>query len=104
MVGKRLDLIAQIEHIRVIEGHVMAIAAENNEVVLEDDACVAVSGGWALTLHVEDLGFSCAAHHGGPLRVAHRPSHGLALAHLLVVLVEVGGIVILDQVGPLHLV
>lgn len=82
----------------------VAITAENNQVVLEDDACVTVSSGWTLALHVEDLRVGWATHHRRSFSETHGAAQCFPLAHLLIVLVEVGGVMILDQVRPLHLV
>ena len=65
-----LHLVAKIEDIAVIEGHVMAITAENKKMILEDHARVAVPGSRPLPLHVEDLGLVRSAHHGRSVRVA----------------------------------
>ena len=65
-----LHLVAKIEDIAVIEGHVVAITAEDKKMILEDHACVAVPGSRPLPLHVEDLGLVRSAHHGRSVRVA----------------------------------
>ena len=61
-----LDLVAQIEHIRVIERHMMPIASKNDQVVLEDDTSMTISSRRALPFHVENLGISglVTTHHG----------------------------------------
>ena len=106
LIDERLDLIAQVEDVGVIEGHVMAITSENNKMVLEDDSSVAVSGCGTLALDMEDLGLGCVAAHHRRLTVveAHSTAHGLPLAHLLVILVEVGGVVVFNQERALHVI
>ena len=65
-----LHLVAEIEHVAVIEGHVVAITAEDNKMILEDHASVTVPGSWPLSLDVEDLGLIRTAHHRRAVRVS----------------------------------
>ena len=58
-----LHLVAEIEDIAVIEGHVVTITAKDNKMILEDHACVTVPGGWPLSLDMKDLGLIRTAHH-----------------------------------------
>ena len=84
------------------------VAAENNEVVLENHACVTVSSGRSLTLDMEDLSLALvsAQHRRLSIIEPHTACHStrLSLLHLLVVLVEVGGVMVLDQEGVHHVV
>ena len=60
----------QVKDIRVIEGHVVAITAEDNKMILEDHASVTVPGSRPLSLDVEDLGLIRTAHHRRTVRVS----------------------------------
>lgn len=90
------NFVGQVANVRVVEGHVVTISTKHEEVVLEDDACVPISSSWPLTLDVEDLGLGRVAseHWRGSV---HETPLSLSLAHLLVIGVEVGGVVVLDQ-------
>jgi hypothetical protein len=96
-----VHLVGQVEDVRVVERHVMTVTAKDDEVLLEDDARVAVARRGSLALDMVDLGVCetpSAAHHGRlPVVEAHGTAHGLSLAHLVVVLVEVRRVVVLDQ-------
>ena len=58
-----LHLVAEIEDIAVIEGHVVTITTKDNKMILEDHASVTVPGGWPLSLDMKDLGLIRTAHH-----------------------------------------
>ena len=99
-----MDLVAEVEDVGVIERHVVTVASEHDQVVLEDHASVAISSRWSLSLHVEDLVVIGATEHRRAIVHAHGPAHCLSLAHLLVVRVEVARVVVLDQERALHVV
>ena len=105
--------IRNIENVGVVEWHMMPIATENDQVVLENYSRVAISCRRALALHVVNLGVTlCLPHHGRSILITahgHPCGHGashhcLALSHLLVVLVEVRSFVILDQERSFHMI
>ena len=58
-----LHLVAEIEDIAVIEGHVVTITTKDNKMILEDHASVTVPGGRPLSLDMKDLGLIRTAHH-----------------------------------------
>ena len=92
-----LDLVGQVANVRVVEGHMVTVASKDNQVVLVNDSSVAVPGSGPLALHVENLGVALvAAEHWGSSFHSKAPLC-LPLAHLLVVLVKVGRLVILYQ-------
>ena len=94
----------------VIEGHVVPVPSEDDEVVAKDDASVAVSGCWALS-----LGLAVVVGVEGLLGIglghvhASIDVHGtlpcqrglvmdlLPLLHVVVVLVEAGVCVLYDE-------
>ena len=82
----------------------MPVATEDNHVILEDDARMAVPGRRSLALDVADLRITCATQHWRAVLVAKRVAHSLPLTHLLIVSVEVAGIMILDQERALHVI
>ena len=101
-----LHLVAEIEHVAVIEGHVVTITTEDNKMILEDHACVTVPGNRPLPFDVEDLGLVRTAHHGRAVRVTRSTviptTSGLSLAHVLIVGVVIRGLMILDKEGLRH--
>ena len=52
-----VDLRLQIEHEHVIEGHVVSITSEDNHVVAEHNAGVAISCSWSSSFHVAERNF-----------------------------------------------
>ena len=99
-----LDLVVEVKDVGVVEWHVVTITSKHDQVVLEDDASMAVSGRGPLALNVENLIAIVPSEHGGAFCHAHVPAHVLPLAHLVVVRVEVAGVVVLDQKRALHVV
>ena len=83
----------------------VTVTSENNQVFSKDNTRVAISGGRALSFHVEDLSLlGIATEHRRAVSVSHGASHVLSSAHRLVVGIEVGSIMILDKESPLHVV
>lgn len=58
-----MKLILQIKDVGVVEWHVMAISAKNDQVVLEDNASVSITSSRSLALYVIDHCLSSSAHH-----------------------------------------
>mmetsp|Transcript_32702 Transcript_32702/g.38445 ORF Transcript_32702/g.38445 Transcript_32702/m.38445 type:complete len:89 (-) Transcript_32702:1458-1724(-) len=56
--------VGQVKNVAIIEGHMVAIAAEDKQVVLENDSCMAISRSRSLALDVEDLRVGVLANHG----------------------------------------
>lgn len=111
-----------IQHVRIIEGHVVSIAAKDNEIVPTDQTCVSVSCRRSFSPHMEEgsvtaqttlamhswrlvprqicTGTPCRLHiiHTSTLRFVSSP-----LTHGLVGRVKVGDLVRFDEERALHL-
>ena len=104
LVANISQFICQVEHIGVVEGHVVPISSKDYHMVLEHDACVAVSRRWSLALHMADHRFASATQHGRTILIPVCVAHCLSLTHLMIVSVEITRIVILNQEGALHVI
>ena len=100
-----LQFVGDIENIRVVERHMMAIATKDNQVFLVDDAGVAISSSGTLTFDVEKLDILLVrvAEHWRAICIFHWTSHCLSLSHHLIVLIKVRLIVVFDEEGALKL-
>ena len=101
-----LKLVAQIEDVWVVEGHMVPVATEHNQMVLENYARVPVSRRRALAFHMVNLCITrpFAPHNRRTFIISHWPTHRLSFTHLLVIAIEVRSIVVLDQERSLHMI
>lgn len=50
-----VELFLKVKHECVVEGHVVSIAAENDEAVSKNESCVPISSHWSLASHLSRL-------------------------------------------------
>lgn len=55
-----VELFLKVKHERVVERHVVSIAAENDEAVAKNESCVPISSHWPLASHLSRLEASVA--------------------------------------------
>ena len=100
-----MQLVTQVEDIAVVEWHVVAITSKHNQLVLKDHSCVAVASRRPFAFDVMNLSFTLSAEHRRSSIVkTHGTTHCFSLAHHLVILVKVAGVVVFDQERALHVV
>jgi len=83
----------------------MAITSKHNQLVLKDNSCVAVTSCRPFAFDVMNLSFTLSTEHRWSSVVeAHGSSNRFSLAHHLIILVKVAGVVVFDQERTLHVV
>jgi len=94
------EFLSQIEHVRVIEWHVVSVASKYNKAVLIHNSSVSIACWWSSSLHAA-ISFILLKNAPSWLEVIRLLLICLPLFHLVIIQVKVA-IVILNQECTLH--